>query len=93
MGRSSLEGMLEMTNLDTALGWHLQSNHYPPVPSEMIPVASAAIDAGNDQDYDRLVQLPDGVEFRDGRNAVEAYRIIESLHLDTFIEQDEYYDD
>lgn len=93
MGRSSLEGMLEMTDLDTALGWHLQSNHYPPVPSIMIPVASAAIDAANEGETDRLIELPDNVEFRDGRTAVEAWRIIESFHLDSFIEQDEYWDD
>lgn len=93
MGRSSLEGMLEMTDLDRALGWHLQSNHYPPVPSEMFPVAKDAIDAGNESDFDRLISLPEGVEYRDGRTEVEAWRIIESFHLDSFIEQDEYYDD
>jgi len=93
MGRSSLEGMLEMTDLDTALSWHLQSNHYPPVPVQMNAVAKAAIDAANEGDSDRLVPLPDGVEYRDGRTEVEAWRIIESFRLDSFIEQDEFWDD
>jgi len=93
MGRSSLEGMLEMTDLDTALGWHMKSNLFPPPPSFMIPVAAAAIDAANEGETDRLIELPDGVEFRDGRTAVEAWRIIESFRLDSFIEQDEYWDD
>lgn len=89
MGRSSLEGMMEMGDLDTVLSWHLQSNHYPPHPPIMIPVAKAAIDAANDIDYDRLIDLPEGVNYRDGRSSVEAWRIIESFHLDSFIEQDE----
>lgn len=95
MGRSSLEGMLEMTDLDTALGWHMKSNLLgsPSPPSFMIPVAAAAIDAANEGETDRLIELPDNVEFRDGRTAVEAWRIIESFRLDSFIEQDEYWDD
>jgi len=59
----------------------------------MIPVAAAAIDAANAGDNDRLIDLFEGVTWRDGRSAVEAWRIVESLHLDSFIEQDEFYDD
>ena len=35
MGYSSAVGMAGATDLRTALGWHLQSNHFPPVPTEM----------------------------------------------------------
>ena len=90
MGRASAEDINALIgSTEQAIGWHLQSNHYPPVPPIMNPVALAAIDAGNEQDFDRLIELPDGVEFRDGRTAVEAWRIIESFHLDTFIEYEE----
>lgn len=93
MGRSSLEGMLEMTDRNTALGWHLQSNHFPPHPAEMIPVAAAAIDAANAGENDKLIDLFDGVTWRDGRDSVEAWRLVDSLSLDAFIEQDEFYED
>lgn len=93
MGRASLEGMLEMIDRNTALGWHLQSNHFPPHPAEMIPVAAAAIDATNVGDNNRLIDLFEGVTWRDGRSAVEAWRLVDSLHLDAFIEPDEFYDD
>jgi hypothetical protein len=85
--------MLEMTDRDTALGWHMKSNLFPPPPSFMISVAAAAIDAANEGEIKRLIELPEGVEFRDGRSSVEAYRIIDSFRLDSFIEQDEYWDD
>lgn len=92
MGRMGTEAMLEMVKQDIALAWHLQSNHYPPHPPELIPTAKAAIEAGCDGDADRLIQLPEGIEWRDGRTKIEAWRIIESLHLDPFIDDgyDEY---
>ena len=93
MGRSSLEGMLEVADKDVALKWHLRSNHFPPHPVEMVAVAAAAIDAANDDDFDRLIDLFDGVTWRDGRSSVEAWRLIDSLHLEGFIEQDEFWED
>ena len=39
----------EMANsgldLESTLGWHLRVNHYPPVPTTMVPVCMEAIDA------------------------------------------------
>jgi hypothetical protein len=47
-------------SLTTAVSWHLSSNHFPPVPAFMVPVAIAAIEAGNDEDWDRELELPLG---------------------------------
>lgn len=65
MGTTGAMGMADAVNdglasLDTALSWHLQSNHYPPVPSAFIASCKAAIEAGQDEDYDREIALPKG---------------------------------
>jgi len=86
MGRMQAEEMAELLgSTERAIGWHLQSNHYPPVPLVWNPVALEAIKACNDDDPDREVALPEGVEYRDGRTVVEAWRIVESFRLDSFI--------
>jgi len=72
-------------SLSAAIHWHLRSNHFPPVPLPMVPVAVAAVEALSEDD-DRLIDLPTGVEFRDGRTSVEASVIAESFRLWTFIE-------
>jgi len=35
-------------DLETQIGIHLSSNHYPPVPKFMVPICIEAIDAVND---------------------------------------------
>ena len=44
------------TNLDItleqAIGYHLQGNHYPPVPLSMVQPCIEAIDAYYDEDYE-----------------------------------------
>lgn len=95
MGRMYAEGLAESgLGLGLALSVHLSSNHYPPVPQDMVPVCIAAIEAGNEGEWDRLIDLPEGVEYKDGRTAVEASVLIESLHLDAFLDgEDEWYDE
>jgi hypothetical protein len=48
--------------LRTAISWHLTSNHYPPLPAFFVPVALAAIEAGQDEDWDLEIDLPLGCE-------------------------------
>lgn len=69
----------------SALNWHLNANHYPPV-GHMFSAAEAAIEAARDDDYDREVALPQGVRFRrTDRAYAPAYAVIEALHLEPFI--------
>lgn len=102
MGTTGAMGMSDavnhhMVNLDAALHWHLQHNHYPPIPVGMIPVAKAAIEALNEDDCERDIELPEGVMFRDGSTSVPAWQIAESMHLYPFVDNDddddEDYDD
>ena len=83
MGRVQAEGMAEMgLDLATLLHWHLQCNHFPPVHDAFIPAAKEAIIAVECEDEDALIQLPNG-------KVLEAWRVVEGLHLDTFIGRDE----
>lgn len=77
------------------MGWHLQSNHFPPHPSTMIPVALAAVEHANNDEWDALVDLPEGVEHRVFGTQVPVHEIVSALHLDGFLDQggDDDFDD
>ena len=74
--------------IEQQIGMHFASNCYPPIPSIMIPVAVAAIDAYWEEDYSRMIPLPEGVEFRTGATSVSASQAIESLRLDAWCVED-----
>ena len=71
-------------DLETQLAYHLQGNHYPPVPLSMVQPCIDAINAAYDEDYDREIAMPEGVSYK-GSNVAPAWAIIEQHHLDWFI--------
>ncbi len=73
--------------LEQQIAIHFSSNCYPPIPSKMIPVAVEAINAYWNEEYAKVIQLPEGVEFRNGENWVFASQAIESLHLDAWLSE------
>lgn len=77
-----------LIDLNTALHIHLRSNHYPPVPTAMIEPCVAAIDAGNEGDFDREIDLTGIAQWR-GNDYAPAWAIIEGHHLDSFIAYEE----
>lgn len=94
MGTMRAMGMAEAVadgdiSLDQALGYHLQVNHFPPVPGEMVPVCKQAIELANQGDWDAEVSLPDGVTYRDQLTA-PVHQIVEAHHLDAFLDPEEY---
>jgi len=76
-------------DLEMALSMHLQSNHYPPVPLSMVQPCIEAIDAYWDEDYNKLIEMPEGVSYRGDRYA-PAHAIVEQHHLDAWLPQEEY---
>jgi len=72
-------------SLEQQIGWHLQCNHFPPAPERMVPVCIEAIRLGNLGNWDKEIQLPEGVSFR-GRNTTPVSTIVEQLHLDAWID-------
>jgi hypothetical protein len=71
-------------DLETAIGYHLQGNHYPPVPLSMVEPCIEAIDAYWDEDYNKLIEMPKGVTYRGDRYA-PAHAIVEQHHLDAWL--------
>lgn len=91
MGYTQASGMAEAVQrgdleLETALRWHIRHNFWPPVPLSMLPVVVAAVAACRDDAGERLIDLPEGITYRDGRARVEAWRISAAFHLEAFIE-------
>jgi hypothetical protein len=91
MGRLHAQEFAEMVEeniitIEQAIGWHLQGNHYPPVPLSMVPVCIAAIDAANEDDWERDIELPEGVLWR-GRNSAPASALVEAHHLDSWLQE------
>jgi len=80
---------LDQLRQDNALAHHLRYNHYPPYPGYMLEPAKAAIAAADAGDPDRLIDLPEGVADADGRASVAAWQLIEDLHLDGFVAEQE----
>ena len=71
-------------DLEMAISVHLQSNHYPPVPLEMVQPCIDAIDAYYEEDYQRLIDLPAPITWR-GESKAPAHAIVEAHHLDAWL--------
>lgn len=80
MGSMQAHEMAELADLDTALTWHLRTNHYPPVPLTMLEPCKQAIDAYWEDDLDRQIDL-NGSFYR-GEPFAPAREIIIAHHLD-----------
>jgi hypothetical protein len=92
---SNLATELASGDLDVSLrdsiAIQLRSNHYPPVPLSMIDPCIEAIEACNDEDYDKLIKLPEGVSWR-GQDSAPANAIVEGHHLDAWVNHAWYCD-
>lgn len=85
MGSLQAQEMAELLPLEQALVWHLQVNHFPAVPSEMIPVCIEAIELCNEGLANNTVDLPLGVRYRNDTYA-PAWAIVDAHHLDPWIQ-------
>ena len=74
-------------DLEMAIAIHLQANHYPPVPRSMVEPCIAAIDAYHDEDYNRLIDLPEPITWRDKTQA-PASAIVEAHHLEAWLPEE-----
>ena len=86
MGRMTAVDLQEQgLSLEDQIGIHFSSNCYPPIPKVMIPVAIEAIDAYHNEEFAKVIKLPEGVQFRNGEDWVFASQAIESLRLDAWL--------
>jgi hypothetical protein len=77
-------------SLEQAIGYHLQGNHYPPVPLSMVQPCIEALDAYHEFDPMRQIEMPEGVFYK-GNTTAPAWAIIEQHHLDAWLPQDDEY--
>ena len=75
-------------DLETQLAYHLQGNHYPPVPLIMVAPCIEAIDAAYDDDYNRFIEMPEGVFYK-GMSHAPAWAVIEQHHLSFWLPENE----
>jgi hypothetical protein len=87
MGSNFANDLALADNLDieTQIGIHLKSNHYPPVPDFMVAPCVEAIDAVNDAGlWDLEIPMPEGVTYK-GLTTAPAWAIIEQHHLNAWL--------
>lgn len=82
---SAYDTFTEVGNLEQSIIIHFSSNCYPPVPQYMVPVAIEALQYVLDDEPSYPVTLPEGVTWR-GDRSVRAINVIESLHLEAFLD-------
>jgi len=75
-------------DLETAIGMHLRSNHYPPVPLSMVEPCIAAIDAAYEDNWNLEIEMPEGVSYK-GKKTAPAHAIIDQHHLHAWLPQEE----
>jgi hypothetical protein len=86
MGSVTAIGLADtVLDLETQIGYHLQGNHYPPVPLSMVQPCIEAIDAYYDEDFNRFIAMPEGVFYK-GMSHAPASAIVEQHHLEWFIQ-------
>ncbi len=87
MGSIMAQDLAAFATREKALVYHLTANHYPPVPVSMVEPCSKAIDAYWEEDYDRPIDLPEGISWR-GNSSAPASAIIEAHHLDAWLQEE-----
>ena len=95
MGRLQAEEMQNWADFDTALRWHIRSNHFPPVPSEWIPVAKQCIEKARDiptwddgeyvDDDEANDVLNEMIENPVRGGQVQVRKVMKALHLWSFV--------
>ena len=84
MGYTTATELASILDLEGSIAMHLQANHYPPVPRTMVQPCIDAIDAYHDEDFDRLIELPEGVSWR-GQTSAPASAIVDAHHLSAWL--------
>ncbi len=84
MGHTTALALAEDLSLEAGLAYHLQANHYPPVPVAMVQPCIDAIDAFYDEEYSREINLPEGILWRN-QTSCPASAIVDAHHLEAWL--------
>lgn len=83
MGYTGAQGFAELVeagevSLEASLEWHLVANHYPPLPVTLVPICVQAIEAANEEDWDREIVIRHNT-------TAKVSDLVEALHLEAFL--------
>jgi hypothetical protein len=88
MGHKTSSEIVESElSLRDQLAWHLQGNHYPPVPLEMVDPCIDSIELACVGDWNAKVLLPEGVSYK-GDNYAPVWAMIEQHHLSEWVDDE-----
>lgn len=87
MGSTFAQELSGLNDLRVSLEIHLRSNHYPPVPLEMVDPCIDAINAARFEDWNLEIQLPGEIRYKN-RDSAPAWAIVEAHHLESWINND-----
>jgi len=74
--------------LENALSYHLTGNHFPPLPTSLIPCCIKAINNGNNGLWDKGIKLPVGITWK-GKKTAPTRDCIQAWHLSFFLDSDD----
>jgi hypothetical protein len=80
--------MQHASDPDMVLHWHLRNRHFPPV-GFMFDVCKQAIDACNAGDWEQEIDTSGYAEHRRYGTNVPAWVIVDTYHLEPFIDEQE----
>ena len=76
--------MVNVIKLEQSIRWHLQCNFYPPVSSDMIPIAVKAVMLCRNDQFDEKILIP--FEHWSYGWLVSAYVIVETYLLEPLVD-------
>lgn len=85
LARELAEGVID---IHKSIAFHLSGNFYPPVPATMVQPCVDAIYAATEDNWDLLIELPNGVTWKGETNA-PVHAIIEQHHLEPWLDSQE----
>ena len=85
MGYTQAMEMVNLISLEQSIRWHLQCNHYPPVPNVMIPIAVKAVMLCREDRFDDTVVT--FFEYQPCGWSLPAYVIVEAYHLEPWVNE------
>lgn len=71
---------------------HLSNNFYPAIPKFMAQTCVDALNAYWEEDTDRMIDMPKGVSYK-GSTSAPAWAIVEQHRLDSWLDEQEDYDE
>lgn len=82
MGRLATQSMIEVSDDERALRWHLTGNFFPPIHIDFMEPALEAIKLVRKDKGEEIIEMPNGI-------SKTAWQIVEGLRLEDFLNNEE----